>query len=191
MRVEKITVSKRKALELYRAYKKHQHYQQPIDHAIQRVYQLIAQGRTIIKALESIKVAGVGADGLPRLAICNAAATECRLRMSHNGSAIMSRAGRWANPNYKTNIFRFETATFPSSNTYKWEYESMVPIVPVHLRPKRALGAYHILFEAEWSKRVPVDPYLLRRIHGDMWLVVAAWDLTEVERAALDTRLSS
>lgn len=38
---------------------------------------------------------------------------------------------------------------------------------------------------------MPKDPYLLRRIgKGDMWLVVAAWDLTEVERAALATRLN-
>jgi hypothetical protein len=31
---------------------------------------------------------------------------------------------------------------------------------------------------------------LLRRIgRADLWLVVAGWDLTEVERAALSTRL--
>jgi len=38
---------------------------------------------------------------------------------------------------------------------------------------------------------VPRDPYLLRRLgKGDLWLVVAAWDLTEVERAALQSRVT-
>jgi hypothetical protein len=67
----------------------------------------------------------------------------------------------------------------------------VVPLVPIHLRPRRALGAYHILWEAEWKRVPPVDPMLLRRIGGDIWLVVAAWDLTEVERAAMQTRLTS
>jgi len=65
-----------------------------------------------------------------------------------------------------------------------------VPIIPGYLRPKRGLQNYHILWEAEWSRGVPVDPYLLRRIgQGDLWLVVAAWELTEVERAAMSTRV--
>ena len=67
----------------------------------------------------------------------------------------------------------------------------MVPIVPLHLRPKRGLQNYYTLWEAEWGPIVPKDPMLLRPIgKGDMWLVVAAWDLTEVERAALSTRLN-
>jgi hypothetical protein len=47
------------------------------------------------------------------------------------------------------------------------------------------------LIFTEWRKVVPKDPYLLRRIgDGDMWVVVAHWDLTEVERAALAHRLN-
>jgi hypothetical protein len=68
--------------------------------------------------------------------------------------------------------------------------EAIVPIVPVYLRPKRGLANYHVLWEAEWRRIPPHDPMLLRRIGGDMWLVVAQWDLTEVERAALATRIN-
>jgi hypothetical protein len=72
-----------------------------------------------------------------------------------------------------------------------WRAEALVPSVPVHLRPKRGLASYHVLWEAEWTKVVPRDPYLLRRIgRADLWLVCAAWELTEVERAALATRLA-
>src|SRR5258708_4807132 len=44
------------------------------------------------------------------------------------------------------------------------EAEAIVPLVPVHLRPKRGLENYHILWEAEWTRVVPRDPMLLRRI---------------------------
>ena len=62
--------------------------------------------------------------------------------------------------------------------------------MPIHLRPKRGLANYHVLWEAEWTPSPPRDPFLLRRIgKADLWLVVAQWDLTEVERAALATRV--
>ena len=64
-----------------------------------------------------------------------------------------------------------------------------MPLIPVHLRPKRGLANYHILWEAEWTRTYPADPYLLRRFSGDAWLVVAAWDLTDVERAVMSQRL--
>ncbi len=188
MQTERVVVSRRKALELYRAYKTHQHYQAPIDQAIQRTYQLIAQGRVVIKALESIRLAGADEKGLPRLAIANATFERCFLRMWNSGSAQMAK-NRWPNSRDRTNVFSFPEDTFPRRKD-TLEAEGVVPIVPVHLRPKRALGNYHVLWEAEWTRIVPRDPMLLRRIHGDLWLVVAAWDLTEVERAALATRLN-
>ena len=65
-----------------------------------------------------------------------------------------------------------------------------MPIIPVHLRPKRGLANYHVLWEAEWERVVPRDPYLLRRIgKADLWLVVAHWELSPVEMAALSTRV--
>lgn len=68
--------------------------------------------------------------------------------------------------------------------------QATLPLIPLHLRPQRALANYHILWEAEWTRIPPRDPYLLRRIgNADLWLVVAHWDLTEVERGALATRV--
>jgi len=189
MNVETIVFDRKKALDLYRKYKTHQHYAQPIDHAIQRAYQLIAQGRVVIKALESIQLAGLNEKGYPKLAIANATHERCIVEMSNDGSARMARQ-RWPNRLDRTNVFTFPADTFPRQNKFATA-EAQVPLVPIHLRPKRALGNYHVLWEAEWTRMVPHDPMLLRRIKGDMWLVVAAWDLTEVERAALATRLNT
>jgi hypothetical protein len=67
---------------------------------------------------------------------------------------------------------------------------ALVPTPPLHLRPRRGLQNYHVLFEAQWSKAPPDDPVLLRRIgKGDLWLVCASWNLTPIEKAALATRL--
>ena len=73
-----------------------------------------------------------------------------------------------------------------------WPYvEAPLPGIPLHLRPKRGLENYHILWEAEWERRPPGDPMLLRRIgKSDAWLVVAAWDITPVEQAVLATRMN-
>lgn len=45
-----------------------------------------------------------------------------------------------------------------------------------------------ILWEAEWQAVPPKDPALLRHLGGDLYAVVAVWDLTELERAVLGGR---
>jgi hypothetical protein len=192
MNVEKIVVDRKKARELYREYKAHSSYGEKIDREIQRAYQLIAQGRMVIKALESIRVAGLNEQGLPKLAIANATATQVHLQRWANGSAVM------ASKRYErrsTHRIVFQTGAFnfppPAPNSWYSDIHAALPIIPIKHRPKEALANYHVLWEAEWRPIPPVDPMLLRRIGGDMWLVVAAWDLTEVERAAMATRLSA
>lgn len=196
MQTERIILDPTEAREKFRDYKKHQHWSAPIDAEIQRVYQLISQGRTIIKALESITAAGLGDDRLPKLAIARADAKECWLDQYYerSTSARGVRMTTKSDAGEHTRNFHFDFApdAFPGLDRQgKWTISSMVPLIPLPLRPKRALQNYHILYEAEWRRTVPIDPMLLRRIGtGDMWLVCAAWDLTEVERAALSSRLN-
>ena len=185
-----VTIAKDTARDLYRAYQKHVHYSTPIDREVMAAYQKLAQGKLVIKALESIVTAGADEHGLPKLAIARADAKVCRLTMYGDGSANMSTslfASRRANAT-STMRFDFPMDSFPRAS---WRNaESAVPHPPLHLRPKRALQNYHVLYEADWKKAPPVDPFLLRRLgKGDLWLVLAIWDLTEVERAALTARL--
>jgi hypothetical protein len=39
-----------------------------------------------------------------------------------------------------------------------------------------------------WNEIPARDPALLRHIRGDLWAVLAVWDLTELERAVLGQR---
>lgn len=202
MHTEKITVSRSEAEQLFRKYKTHAAWSEPIDWEVQRTYDLLRKGKVIIKALESIKQAGLDRAFLPKLALCSATAKKCELVRYRDGTMSMKAnfGDRWTrkkkhNLHFRANTFVFPTESFPldwqgKQRTLRSEHEAIVPPIPVHLRPRRGLENYHILWEAEWEPLPPRDPYLLRRIgEADLWLVVAHWDLTEVERAALSTRV--
>jgi hypothetical protein len=65
---------------------------------------------------------------------------------------------------------------------------AMVPMVPPDVLPARGcdLSKHYILWEVEsWDVSPPVDPILLRPIGGDLYAVVAQWDLTEIERTII------
>lgn len=198
MDVQKLNVDQDKAQELWRRYQTHRAYQTPADAEIEAIYKRIAKGATVIRALESIRVAGLNAEGLPKLAICRAHVSQCWLHLSTHTATFNSIRNPRSNDtrsmvqvDWPDFIRDHKVAMKLPANQHmpRYEYEARVPLIPVHIRPRRGLANYHILWEAEWTKRYPVDPYLLRRIGGDAWLVVAAWDLTDVERAVMSSRV--
>lgn len=191
METEQIVLDRGKARELWRDYRKHQHWSAPIDREVMHTYQAIAQGKVVIKALESIRAAGLGEDKLPKLAIVEADAEFCWLDPKADGGARFvgkeKNLSAWRGTRSRID---FPAGSFPGIATQRWRPRAIVPQIPLPLRPKRGLANYHILWEAEWSMVPPVDPMLLRRVGlTDMWIVCAAWDLTEIERAALAVRV--
>ena len=196
METQSVVVDRAEARALFRKYRAHRHYSTPIDWEIQRTYQLIAQGRVVIKALDSILTAGVGEDGYPKLAICRADAATCFYEWRTGGGARMaSRA--WPRDSERRSYIDFPAGSFPEppnrpGRHFGWaRAQAMAPLIPLDVRPKRGLANYHILWEAVWEPAPPVDPMLLRRIgQADLWVVLAAWELTEVERTVLAARIA-
>ena len=80
----------------------------------------------------------------------------------------------------------------PDTRQERWSrrpLRALVPTVPPRLRPAGNLDSYHVLFEPEWQgDPEPADPALLKHIGGDLWAVVATWDLTPLEAAVLGQR---
>jgi hypothetical protein len=199
METTHVTLDRDHAAQLWRKYKEHRAYSEPIDWEIQRAYQLLAKGKLIIKARESVLKAGVNDKGLPKLALAVATAKACYLERRASGACTMASSDNWRARNnrfvWQDGSFEFPRDSFDwgwdrRERTTQQAHKATLPLIPLHLRPKRGLENYHVLWEAEWEPLPPRDPYLLRRIgKADLWLVVAHWELTEVERAALATRI--
>jgi hypothetical protein len=194
MEVVEVPVTRMKARELLKTYREHRSAQTPEDRKIERAYREIASGRVLIRALESIKMAGLDEQGRPKLAIVRADFQRVCMLISTQGDAKFQPMrwvrglSRWSRSQW--NETRHEALTVPGLRAANYvRAEAIVPMIPVHLRPQTALDNYHILWEADWHA-VPVDPMLLRRIGGDLWVVVAAWDLSEVERAVMASRVA-
>lgn len=185
MQAVTMRVEPEKAKELLKQYRAHRSAATPDDEAIMRAYREIARGRIVIQAYESIRQAGFNDQGLPRLAIIRANYSECFYESFSDH--VEFKARRWSRYKYEQEIVAWKMPDFAVG---KRNVRAIVPSIPLHLRPKKALARYHILWEAEWHRVVPRDPYLLRRLAGDLWLVVSAWDLTDVERAVLATRVN-
>ena len=86
METREIVLDRIEARALWRKYREHQHYAKPIDWEIQRTYQLIAQGRVVIKALDSILTAGVGEDGAEPRSKCGVVSPMKRVHRGHGPS---------------------------------------------------------------------------------------------------------
>lgn len=164
------------------------------DDQIMRGYRLLARGKALLNLPQSMTTAGVDERGLPRLAIARADARWCFVTIQPDGSAEFgSDEHPWRlRGRAQGRLTSLPVNTLPQ---FRWDErkavraQALVPLVPLPLRPKGMLTGYHILWEAEWQQVVPRDPYLLRHIGGDLYAVVAAWDLTELERSVLAGRL--
>lgn len=66
---------------------------------------------------------------------------------------------------------------------------AVVPSIPARFRPDGDLSQYHILWEPIWEPTPPGDPILMKHLHGDFFVVLAQWDLTAIEKAALYARI--
>lgn len=181
MNVAPLAVTQEAAAIALREYKAHRATYDKRDWEIERIYRAISKGRTVISVHDAIRAAGVDELGRPRLAIMRADQRQVQCNACWDSSVVFtneynSRAGEW----------HFE---IPWSNRAhrcrSVNLAARLPRIPPQHRPASGnLGSYHILWEADWTD-IPRDPYLLKRIGKDAWIVLAAWDLTDVEIAVL------
>lgn len=188
MDVQKLTMDKGQAGDLYKSYLENRGQMTDNDRAIAAIYKRIAAGKLVIRALASITAAGLGADNLPKLAIMRADMPKVQCT-AHRDEVVFNGVDRYGRISSYAKTRQF-TLPMPGSDWHTGRKVASVPLIPVHLRPKKAIDKYHILWEADWDQ-YPVDPYLLRRFGEDAWLVVAAWDLTPVERAVMSSKLNA
>lgn len=162
------------------------------DEAIMRGYKALAAGSQLVELAATIRAGGVDEQHRPRLAVARADAEFCWMTRSRTGAVEFSTREQW-DWRHRREVRRFPSGTLPEiSPAVPWSswdrHMAMVPPVPPGLRPKHSLAGYTVLWEAEWTRVAPKDPALLKHIGGDLYAVVAIWDLTDLERAVLARR---
>jgi hypothetical protein len=167
------------------------------DAALLQAYRAAKRGMPVISLSRAFDIAGFHANGLPKLAIVRADANRCFVDANdRNGSGVRLTftdkewtRSRGALVGAHT-VHVDTTVSREAATGRRWRGQTIVPLVPPRHRPKRGrIGNFHILWEVEeWTMAPPRDPALLRHIRGDLWSVLAVWDLTDLERLVLSQR---
>lgn len=160
------------------------------DEALAMGYRALARGLPLIRLSESVAAGGYFENGLPRIAVIRATEAECYVRWS--GDSLVFNDGvsdnRGALVGQYTVRVPIPKDRLPDAPyRYRAGGQTIVPSIPPRCRPSpRRLKHCHILWEVDsWTPVPPTDPALIRHIRGDLWAVLACWDLTELERAVL------
>lgn len=215
MEVTTIEVAREEANEKYKEYVEALRKRDaPYLHDLRRLYGAMRKGQPVLDIWQSFRETGLDQNGDPNIAIARADWTEADLRKFTEGNgnwrdirfqAIFSDRNRFPHENWRTHrlldIAQNDDVTIPKGT---WNFprtanaiaardhlRTRVPIVPAQYLPPHGLQNYHILWEVEaWDVVTPPkDPMLLKRISPNMFVVLAVWELTELERAVLRGRI--
>ncbi len=202
-KVTKITIPKEQAKEEWKKYcellkkRKDEHLR-----ILKESMYYAKQGKSLINVYEAIQKAGLNTNNEPRFAIARADLKEVRFDKRDTSSGCYKMGeGNWRNASeyncdvdLPQNTFKthWERKEGEESNTSSWaikdkEIKTKVPIIPALLMPEGDLKNYYILWEVKtWEKLPEVkDPFLLKRISENMFVILGAWDITELERAII------
>lgn len=172
------------------------------DRSILRALRAAKRGHPLIMLSECIRAGGTFDDGLPRLAVVRCGATTVDVRGEWGSRDLVytsdpdpqrpwidARRNRGALVNERT--VRVRDVVDPTRRP-RTGGTTVVPSIPPRHRPStRRQHKFHILWEVDsWTPTPPVDPALIHHIRGDLWAVLATWDLTELERAVLSGRVT-
>jgi hypothetical protein len=219
MEIEQLAISKQKAEKEYQTYKEElQLSKTQFNLDMKALYAHMRHGGKVIDVWESMKLAGLNKDGDPRLAIVRADSSKVRfqrrinqryttlngqtgyLDLINEGGAFyfQKKNGKWS-PNWEIDV-KIPNGFFPEwpkkqdGQYIKRQVETVTPIIPARLmNPLRShkLKNYYILWEVdEWKLIPPKDPMLLKKVTPNMFLILAHWDLSPLERAVIRGRIS-
>jgi hypothetical protein len=164
------------------------------DEALTAGYLQLSLGHAVIDLHRVISEGGQDAQFRPRLAIARADETSIWMTRNRDGSIRFSGGPtRSDQRDPRTDRqWNLPAGTLPAMeaigrNTWV-SGNAVVPTIPPRFRPGTP-ERYHLLWEAEWNKVPPRDPALLRALGNGLYVVLAVWDLTELERAVLGAGL--
>lgn len=154
-----------------------------------KLYYQIKKGRKIIEIAKVIKAGGLHENRHPKLAIAKATNKTIICHFYSSGD-IKYLNGRSDWPRESVSDVIISNCFTAIENARAWDKISLkapVPLVPPKHLPQILTDDYYILWEVEeWKMVAPTDPYLLKRLTKNHFIVVAGWDLTEVEKSVMN-----
>lgn len=173
------------------------------DEALKKAYYAMSKGLKLLNIRQAFFNCGLFNDNqLPMLAIAKAHWGHAHLDVNSQEVSFNNGLSSYAKG--------FEVIKYPSTTFSPdlWDYRrreavrerlgvkflrasgrAVVPSIPARFRPDGDLSQYHILWEPIWEPTPPGDPILMKHLHGDFFVVLAQWDLTAIEKAALYARI--
>lgn len=196
MEVHPITETKKAATEKWHEYAqaaKQNNSKMYSD--LRRTYAQLKNGKAIIDIEKVLVSAGVHENFHPKLCITKAMNKKGRCHYMEDGTIKFCSHDEWPRP-WTSKPFASDIylkAAFPKitkdtvpSLPRELKLEAPVPIIPPHLIPNKLTDDFYILWEVDqWKPIPPVDPYLLRRITKNIFVIVAGWNLTKVEQLVM------
>jgi len=207
MNVEVLALSKEKAKEEYEAWKqlvRESRVQYAKDFL--SLYAHMKHGGKVVDVWEAMKTAGLNEDGDPRLAIVRADSKHVRFHKTteweNDKKLPVGEFYRYDNNGKRWREWKLDVK-IPKGYFPEWKrdkngwiererIETSAPIIPARIMNalrSHNLANYHILWEVEKWNAVPKDPILLKRVTPNMFLVLATWNLTKLERAVIRGRI--
>lgn len=198
MQLPTITADPAEALRKHQAYLNEQHADAyDFSTRCAAAYEALQSGRALISLSAAIRAGGLDDNGRPRLAVARADRKEVYMSWRRGDEIIRfcsaAQPHRWSAGEWPA-LNRFVNMKQTHQDPQRWQRSgyALVPAVPADVRPKTGqLSAWFILWEVEhWSEtsmtaQPPTDPYLLEHIGGDLYVIIAQWDLTDLERAIM------
>lgn len=211
MELQKIQMPVEKAKVEWKIYndlikKRHDKYLEDMKNCM---YQL-SQGKELIDINKVMEKAGLNKSYQPKLAISRADWNEVIFNKKDSGRGFFSlNQSTWYSksngdidlppetftewPRTKDDITMADKTTRKAEN--KWQIQTpniktKVPIIPGSLVPEGSLTGFYILWEVEKWEDLPKqdDPILLKRITENLFVILSAWDVTDLEQSIISGR---
>ena len=166
----------------------------PEDIALIRVFRAASKGSRVINIIDAFRQTGLNEKGQPKLAIARADLStiffekQASFKSGLGWRDSFTNSRTWRDRSKPASVFLPIDAFVPEDRRGEITSKTLasaVPHIPADLRPKHKLENYHILFEVQSWEEYNRDPFLLKRIIGNLFEVLAEWDLTELEASLL------
>lgn len=194
-----ITMPKEQAAEKWKEYLELEKQKSTKEfREFKQIYHQLSKGKAVLDLFETIKKVGVNADGEPRIAIAPANAPACWFRkIEQTQGRFQSSESLWR---YSTpESIQVPKGTFPSwkrtenNDIIRSLIKAPRPSIPPEVSAKVGVSLrypYYVLWEVEkWEPEPPRDPLLLRRVSNNIFVLIAKWNLTKLERAVMRGRI--